>query len=101
MTIKRSLNLNKSIKIVNKNPVVDYLKINETALEQVKSLLNNRAESCEGIRVGVRTRGCSGLSYVVEYAVLGKNISKFDDVVIADGVSVFIDPQTHRFLSLE
>jgi iron-sulfur cluster assembly protein len=80
------------------NQIVDYVTISDEALAQVKNLLKSREEPCEGIRVGVRTRGCSGLSYAIEYAVLGKNISKFDDVVTKDGVQVFIDPKISMFL---
>ena len=80
------------------NPIVDYLTITDEAFVQIKELLTARKEPCEGIRVGVRTRGCSGLSYVIEYAIKDKNISKFDDVIAREGVSVFIDPKVSMFL---
>jgi iron-sulfur cluster assembly protein len=80
------------------NAIVDYLKITDGAFEQVKALLAQRKEPCDGIKVGIRTRGCSGLSYTIEYALKDKNISKFDDVVIREGISVFIDPKISMFL---
>lgn len=80
------------------NPIVNYVTISDEALVQIKALLAARSESCEGIRVGVRTRGCSGLSYAIEYAIKDKNITKFDDVVMRDGVSVYIDPKISMFL---
>jgi len=80
------------------NPIIDYLTISDGAIMQVKNLLNSRKEPCQGVRVGVRTRGCSGLSYVIEYAIKDKNITKFDDVVIKDNISVFIDPKISMFL---
>jgi iron-sulfur cluster assembly protein len=80
------------------NAIVDYLTIDDDAFLQIKELLSARNEPCEGIRVGVRTRGCSGLSYTIEYAIKDKNISKFDDVVIRDGVQIFIDPKVSMFL---
>lgn len=80
------------------NMIVDYLTISEDALKQIKTLLNQRQETCEGIKVGIKTRGCSGLKYTIEYAVADKNISKFDDVVIKDGIRVFIDPKISMFL---
>ena len=58
------------------NPIVDYLKVNELALLEIKNLLNQRKEPCAGIRISVRTRGCSGLSYMVEYAIIDKNNNK-------------------------
>ena len=80
------------------NPIVDYLKISDDAFFHVKELLKARTEPCEGIKINVRTRGCSGMSYVIEYAVAEKNITKFDDVVIKDGVQIFIDPKASMFL---
>ncbi len=80
------------------NQIVDYVTISDEALVEIKKLLSARTEPCEGIRVGVRTRGCSGLSYAIEYAILDKNITKFDDVVEKDGVRVFIDPKISMFL---
>jgi iron-sulfur cluster assembly protein len=80
------------------NPIVDYLTIADDSLVQIKQLIANRKEHCEGIRVSVRTRGCSGLSYTIEYALKDKNISKFDDVIQRDGVSVYIDPKVSMFL---
>jgi iron-sulfur cluster assembly protein len=80
------------------NAIVDYLKITDGAFVEIKELLKARAEPCEGIKVSVRTRGCSGMSYVIEYAIKDKNITKFDDVVTRDGVSVFIDPKVSMFL---
>jgi len=80
------------------NPIVDYLKITDDALVHIRELLAARQDPCEGIKVSVRTRGCSGMSYTIEYAVKEKNISKFDDVVTRDGVSVYIDPKVSMFL---
>jgi len=84
------------------NPIVDYLKISPEAILQLEKLLQKRSEPCDGIRVGVRTRGCSGLSYTIEYALQEKNISKYDDVVICEKsgkeIQIFIDPKVSMFL---
>jgi iron-sulfur cluster assembly protein len=82
----------------NGNAIVDYLKINDEALLHIKELLAQRTEPCEGVKINVRTRGCSGMSYVIEYAVKDKNISKFDDVVMCDGVAIYVDPKVALFL---
>lgn len=80
------------------NAIVNYLTISDDAFLQIQELLKARKETCEGIRVSVRTRGCSGMSYTIEYAISNKNISKFDDVVIKDGIKIFIDPKASMFL---
>jgi|TARA_Y100000389_G_scaffold35512_1_gene30207 iron-sulfur cluster assembly accessory protein len=80
------------------NPIIDYLTISNDALTQVKKLLNNKKKDCLGIRVSVRTRGCSGLSYVIEYAIKDKNITKFDDLAKFDDIFIFIDPKVSMFL---
>ncbi len=80
------------------NAIVDYLTIDNRALVEIKNLLEHRKEPCEGIKITVRTRGCSGMSYNIEYALKDKNISKFDDVVVKDGIKVFIDPKVSMFL---
>jgi iron-sulfur cluster assembly protein len=80
------------------NPIVDYLTIDDDCLKQIRNLIKKRTEPCEGIRISVRTRGCSGLSYTIEYAIKDNNITKFDDVVIKDDVKVFIDPKVAMFL---
>jgi iron-sulfur cluster assembly protein len=80
------------------NAIVDYLTITDDAFKEIHELLAARKEPCEGIKVSVRTRGCSGLSYTIEYAIKDKNISKFDDVVMREGVQVFIDPKVSMFL---
>jgi iron-sulfur cluster assembly protein len=80
------------------NAIVDYLTITDDAFKEIHELLAARKEPCEGIKVSVRTRGCSGLSYTIEYSIKDKNISKFDDVVMREGVQVFIDPKVSMFL---
>ena len=47
------------------------------------------------VAVGIANKGCSGLSYVVEYANEQK---KFEEVVESHGVKIFIDPAAIMFL---
>ena len=54
------------------------LTLTQAATDRAKLLINQAGKPVEGIRVGVKTQGCSGYSYVVEYAEearLSKNAS--------------------------
>ncbi len=69
--------------------------ISDTAAQQIQALLAKRGKPSAGIKVGIRTRGCSGLSYTIEYA---DEQTKFDEVVEEKGVKVLIDPKAVMFL---
>lgn len=71
------------------------ITITENALRQIRKLLSGRATPCEGIRVGLKTKGCNGLAYSIEYA---EEKHKLDEVIIVDEVTVLIDPKAVLFL---
>ena len=71
------------------------ITLTDAAATRVKSLMAKADETVLGLRVGVKSRGCSGLSYFVEYA---KERKKFEDVVEDKGVKIFIDPAATMFL---
>lgn len=85
------------------NPIVTYLTITTSVADHISQLISQRNEPCQGIRINVRTRGCSGMSYTIEYALAEKNITKFDDLVLCQNsqgqtIQVFIDPKASMFL---
>jgi iron-sulfur cluster assembly protein len=72
------------------------IAVTEAAVERVRALLGKRSKPSFGVRVGVRTRGCSGLSYTLEYADAA---SPGDEVVEpAADVRILIDPKASMFL---
>jgi len=71
------------------------ITLTDAAVERVKAILAKAETPAEGLRVGVKSRGCSGHSYFVEYASAPK---KFEDVVEAKGVKIFIDPTSVMYL---
>ena len=71
------------------------ITITEAAATRVKALMAKADKPVKALRVGVKTRGCSGLSYFVEYAEEKK---KFEDVVEDKGVTIFVDPTAVMFL---
>ena len=71
------------------------ITLTATAVERVRALLEKRNKPSVGIRIGVRTKGCSGLSYTIEYADAK---GPADEVVEQDGVTVLIDPKATMFI---
>ena len=71
------------------------MTLTDAAAARVKALLDKRGKPSAGIRIGVRTKGCSGLSYTLEYA---DERGKFDEVVEDKGVVILIDPKATIFI---
>lgn len=80
------------------------ISITSNATHHIRGLLAARGKPSAGIRIGVRTKGCSGLSYTIEYA---DEIGKFDEVVevkdeeegeAGGAFKVLIDPKAIMFL---
>ena len=71
------------------------MTLTEAAADRIRALLANRGKPAVGIRVGVRSRGCSGLTYTLEYA---DEKAKLDEVVQDKGVTVLIDPKASMFI---
>ena len=70
------------------------ITLTESAAERVKSFLANRGKGC-GLRLGVKTSGCSGMAYVLEFA----DQAEADDEVFEDkGVKVLVDPKSLIYL---
>ncbi|CAA6605966.1 MAG: iron-sulfur cluster assembly accessory protein [Alphaproteobacteria bacterium] len=71
------------------------LTITDAAAERVKALIAKRGKPTAGIRIGVRSKGCSGMSYTVEFA---DEKSPYDETVEDKGVTVYIDPKATMFI---
>jgi iron-sulfur cluster assembly protein len=71
------------------------ITVTENAALQVQNLLNKRGKTSLGIRIGVRSGGCSGMKYFVEYADVKQ---PFDEVVNDHGVTILIDPKALIYL---
>jgi iron-sulfur cluster assembly accessory protein len=71
------------------------LSLTDRAADRVKSLMAKSDKPVIGVRVGVSTRGCSGLSYTVEYA---EEQRALEDAIEDKGVKILIDPSAVMFL---
>jgi len=71
------------------------ITISDAAAARIKHLMSQREKPAVAIKVGVRSRGCSGLSYTIEYA---DEVGKYDELVEEKGVKVLIDPKAIMFL---
>ncbi len=70
------------------------ITLTEAAAKRVKNFMENRGKGA-GLRLGVRTTGCSGMAYVLEFAdEIGENDQVFED----RGVKVIVDPKSLVYL---
>jgi iron-sulfur cluster assembly protein len=70
------------------------IQLTELAADKVKSHLQRRGKGY-GIKVGVKTTGCSGLAYVLEYV---DNPIKEDMSFVSEGVHIFVDPKALPYI---
>ena len=70
------------------------ITMTESAARHVQRSLEGRGKG-EGIRLGVRTTGCSGLAYVLEFV---DEVAAEDQVFESFGVKVIIDPKSLAYI---
>ena len=71
------------------------ITLSESAAKRVKEIISQAKEPIVGVRVGVASGGCAGMSYVMEYA---KKANPNDEIIEDKGVKVFIDPGAIMYL---
>ena len=74
------------------NPVI---KLSDNAALRIKEIMSSAQKDSIGLRVSVKSGGCAGMSYIMEYA---KEIKPNEEVVEDKGVKVLIDPQAVMYL---
>lgn len=70
------------------------IKVSEAAAQRAQSFLANRGKGL-GIRLGVKTTGCSGLAYVLEFV---DEVAEGDEVFEDNGVKIIIDSKSLVYL---
>ena len=71
------------------------ITLSDNAANRIKEIMSNNETKSIGVRVGVKSGGCAGMSYIMEYA---KEINPTDEVIEDKGVKVFIDPNAIMYL---
>ena len=71
------------------------IKLSDNAAERIKQIMAKAEISAIGVRVGVKSGGCAGMSYIMEYA---KEAKKNEEVIEDKGVKVFIDSNAIMYL---
>ena len=71
------------------------ITLSESAANRIKEIMAKAEKDSVGVRVGVKSGGCAGMSYVMEYA---KEINPSDEIIEDKGVKVFVDPGAIMYL---
>ena len=71
------------------------ITLSDNAAQRIKEIMTNAKESSIGVRIGVKSGGCAGMSYVMEYA---KSSNVNDEVIEDNGFKVLIDPNAVMYL---
>ena len=71
------------------------ITLSVSAAERIKQIMSSDTNNSVGVRIGVKSGGCAGMSYVMEYT---KTSNPSDEVIEDKGVKVFIDPGAIMYL---
>ena len=71
------------------------IRLSDKAAKRIKFIMSKAENSAIGVRVGVKSGGCAGMSYIMEYA---KDIKPNEEVIEDKGVKVLIDPKAIMYL---
>ena len=71
------------------------ITLTDNAAIRIKEIMSNDESKSIGVRVGVKSGGCAGMSYIMEYA---KEINPNDEVIEDKGVKVFIESNAVMYL---
>ena len=71
------------------------IKLSDNAATRIKEIMSGAQKDSIGVRVSVKSGGCAGMSYVMEYS---NEINPNDEVIVDKGVKVFIDSAAVMYL---
>ena len=71
------------------------IKLSDNAALRIKEIMSNAEKNAVGVRVSVKSGGCAGMSYVMEYS---KEVNPNDELIEDKGVKVYIDSAAVMYL---
>tara|TARA_B100000214_G_C23827546_1_gene562636 strand:- start:294 stop:629 length:336 start_codon:yes stop_codon:yes gene_type:complete len=75
--------------------IKQIIKLSDNAANRIKEIMSNAKNDTIGVRIAVKTGGCAGLSYVMEYT---NKINPNDEVIEDKGVKLFVDSGAIMYL---
>lgn len=73
----------------------EVLSLTPAAIDRIKHLVETQGNGAPGIQIGVRTAGCSGMSYTIDFV---QEILPNAELIEAEGVKIVIDPEAVMYL---
>ena len=71
------------------------IKLSDNEAKRIKEIMSKAENSAVGVRVGIKSGGCAGMSYIMEYA---EDIKDNEEIIEQKGVKVLIDPKAIMYL---
>ncbi len=71
------------------------IKLSDNAASRIKEIMSSAKKNTVGLRISVKSGGCAGMSYVMEYS---KEVNPNDEVIEDKGVKVYIDSAAVMYL---
>ena len=71
------------------------ITLSDNAAQRIKEIMSKAESNAVGVRVGVKSGGCAGMSYIMEYT---KEINPNDEIIEEKGVKLFVDPGAIMYL---
>ena len=75
--------------------MTQIIKLSDNAANRIKEIMSKAENKTIGVRIGVQSGGCAGMSYVMEYA---KEARANEEIIEDKGVKVLIDPSAIMYL---
>ena len=71
------------------------ISLSDQAADRIKEIMSSADNDSSGVRVGVKSGGCAGMSYIMEYT---KEVNPNDEIIEDKGVKVFVDSAAIMYL---